>query len=118
MHGVLCHDKVNYTLYMIEAIEQNRDRIAELCLRCGVLRLEVFGSAARRDFDPNTSDVDFLVVFDYTTGMSDAFDRYFELREGLEAILDRKVDLISANAIRNPVFAENVEASRTPLYAA
>lgn len=118
MHGVLGHAGGQYTPIMHEVIEGNRDRIAELCRRCGVLRLEVFGSATGEDFDPCTSDVDFLVVFDFATGMSDAFDRYFDLKEGLEAILDRKVDLISENAIRNPVFADSVETSRTPLYAA
>lgn len=103
---------------MIEAIEHNREAIAELCRRCGVRKLEVFGSASRGDFDPETSDIDFLVEFDYSGGIDDAFDRYFDVKEGLESLLDRRVDLISSKAIRNPIFADSVEASRVPLYAA
>jgi uncharacterized protein len=35
-----------------------------LCRRFHVRRLDVFGSAARGDFDPEHSDVDFIVEFD------------------------------------------------------
>ena len=38
------------------------DKIADLCERYGVDRLEVFGSVLRDDVGPD-SDVDFLVVF-------------------------------------------------------
>lgn len=38
-----------------------------ICRRFGVRRLDVFGSASRgTDFDPEHSDVDFLVEFDGT----------------------------------------------------
>jgi predicted nucleotidyltransferase len=45
-------------------IDRHLSEIAALCRRYGVRRLEVFGSAARGiDFDPATSDADFLVEF-------------------------------------------------------
>ena len=45
-------------------IEGKRDEIAGICRRYRVSRLEVFGSAARgTDFDPETSDADFIVRF-------------------------------------------------------
>ncbi len=40
-------------------VEKNRASIAESCRRFGVERLAVFGSAARGDFRPESSDVDF-----------------------------------------------------------
>src|SRR5438876_87045 len=49
---------------MIAILDQHRDEIAELCRKYRVQRLESFGSAARGDFDPNRSDLDFLVEFD------------------------------------------------------
>ncbi|MGN6627162.1 MAG: nucleotidyltransferase family protein, partial [Tepidisphaeraceae bacterium] len=50
---------------MIDLIERNREQIVALCKKHGVKRLELFGSAARdEDFDPKTSDVDFLYVMD------------------------------------------------------
>ena len=45
-------------------IADKKEELAELCRRHGVARLEVFGSAVRgMDFDPLTSDADFLVEF-------------------------------------------------------
>ena len=44
-------------------IEQHLNAIHTLCVDCGVQRLEVFGSVARNEFDPLTSDVDFFVEF-------------------------------------------------------
>jgi hypothetical protein len=44
--------------------EQHREEVAALCERFGARRLDVFGSAVRTDFDPATSDLDFLVEFD------------------------------------------------------
>ena len=49
---------------MLPLIHARREEVAELCRRFHVRRLEVFGSAARGDFDPERSDVDFLVEFD------------------------------------------------------
>ena len=50
-------------------IEQHRAAIGELCQRYGVRRAEVFGSGARGvDFDPQRSDIDFLVEFDTAEG--------------------------------------------------
>ena len=47
---------------MHSAIADKKKELAELCRRHGVVRLEVFGSAARgADFDPESSDADFLV---------------------------------------------------------
>ena len=42
-------------------IEQNKDRLIELCRKYKVVELDVFGSAATGDFDEETSDLDFLV---------------------------------------------------------
>jgi hypothetical protein len=102
---------------MLPLIEAQKQRIGELCRRFHVRRLEVFGSAARGgDFDPRRSDVDFLVEFD-AGYRADAFDDYFDLKEGLESLLGRSVDLVVDRAIRNPYFRASVERSRQPVYA-
>ncbi|WP_252365272.1 nucleotidyltransferase family protein [Saccharomonospora piscinae] len=61
-------------------------------------RLDVFGSAVGDSFDTETSDVDVLVEFEAGAEF-DYFDAYFELREGLERILGRPVDLVSATPL-------------------
>lgn len=90
--------------------------IAALCARFGVKRLELFGSAARGDFEPGASDYDFLVELDPTVAGSRAA-RLIGLAEALETLLGAHVDLVNPRYIRNPYFAADVERSRVPIYA-
>ncbi|MBI5364068.1 MAG: nucleotidyltransferase domain-containing protein [Planctomycetes bacterium] len=102
---------------MHPSIESQRAAIQELCRRFGVRRLELFGSAARDDFDERASDVDFLVEFQ-PGPVSTAPDRYFGLLHGLEDRLLRRVDLVMTSAVDNPYFLVAIERDRTLLYAA
>jgi hypothetical protein len=98
-------------------IEQHRQRLTELCGQYRVRRMDLFGSAARGDFDPASSDLDFLVdFFDFTP--ENAADRYLGLLIDLEDLFGRKIDLVCASAIRNPYFRQVAEQSRVCLYAA
>lgn len=91
--------------------------IAGLCQRAGARRLDLFGSAVRQDFDEARSDLDFLVVLD-EQAPADYFEAYFSLKEGLEALFSRSVDLVIDPSIRNPHFRQQVDAEREPVYAA
>src|SRR2546422_286841 len=96
---------------MSSVLDKNKDRLAEMCRSFGVRRLEVFGSAARGDFDPAKSDFDFIVSFaDRTPGTY--ADRYLDFADALERLLGRKVDLLTERCIRNPWFRREVEAVR------
>jgi uncharacterized protein len=88
-----------------------------LCRAHRVKRLELFGSAATDRFDPLSSDLDFLVEFE-DLGERGWFDAYFGLKESLERLFKRSVDLVMPRAIRNPYFLESIAPSRTLLYAA
>jgi len=98
-------------------IEQNRTPITELCRRYGVRRLDAFGSVLRDDFDPLTSDVDFVVEF-VDRSPRGAADRYFGLLFGLEELLGRRVDLVMSTALTNPDLRAEIERSRVPIHAA
>src|SRR5687767_3083526 len=100
-----------------DMIDANRDRLAQLCRQFGVSRLELFGSAATAQFDPASSDLDFLVEYDRPE-VGDVFDRYFGLAEALEALFGRRVDLVVARAMKNPYFIRRVNAQRRLVYAA
>ena len=100
---------------MTPIIEQNRDAIAASCRRFGARRLDIFGSAARGDFDPATSDLDFLVEFDDLPPAQYA-DAYFALKDSLEALFGRPVDLITEANLENPYFRDRVQAERQPVY--
>ena len=79
-------------------IDRNRDAIAETCRRYNVARLEVFGSAVRgADFDPDRSDADFLVTFKPAARNDLAL--FADLKESLETLLGRSVDLVDREAV-------------------
>ena len=102
---------------MHAAIADKREELVELCRRHEVVRLEVFGSAARgTDFDPETSDADFLVEFD-PDGILPPFDRYFDFVEALRETLGRPVDLVATSSIRNPYLRASIDESRELVYA-
>lgn len=101
-------------------VESRRARIAEICRRYSVRQLDLFGSAAQAQdgvFDPDGSDVDFVVLFERREP-PELFDRYFGLKEDLEGLFGRGVDLVMEGALgKNPRFARSVEESRVPVYA-
>ena len=102
---------------MHEIIADKREDLAELCQRYDVTRLEVFGSAARgTDFDPLTSDADFLVEFRLIDEKA-PLRQYFGFAEELEKILERPVDLIESGAIENPYLRASIDRSRELVYA-
>ena len=102
---------------MIDDIELHRDELSALCRRFHVRPLDLFGSAARGDFDPERSDIDFIVEFERETSLH-PFDAYFGLKEAFESLLGRKVDLVELSAVRNPYLKASIEQSRENVYAA
>ena len=99
-------------------IEQQRDAIANICRRFGVQRLEVFGSAARAtDFDPDTSDADFLVEFAPDNGLP-FLQRFFGLQDALSHLLGRPIDLVEHSAVRNPYIRASIDRARELIYGA
>ena len=102
---------------MLPLIEMHRRDIAELCRRFHVNRLEVFGSAARgSDFDPARSDVDLLVT--YLPGHQSGIAAHQDLRDAMEDLLGRPVDLVMEAAVENPFVRAGINGSRQAIYAA
>ncbi|MBN8644330.1 MAG: nucleotidyltransferase domain-containing protein [Planctomycetes bacterium] len=93
------------------------DAVHALCLKHNVKRLWLFGSAACGDFDPDSSDYDFLVEFLPFTGPGRG-RAYFALQAQLEALLGRRVDLAEPGGIRNPIVRASIDRTKVPLYAA
>lgn len=99
-------------------IAEHLDEIAALCRKYRVKRLDLFGSAARDDFDPTRSDVDLIAEFG-PWGEIGPLEQFFDFRDELEALLGRHVDLLEEGAAKNPIFLKSLaDNPRERLYAA
>ena len=96
------------------AVTEQLEPLRALCERYGVERLELFGSAARGEFDPARSDLDFIVQMKgrREPGYARCF---YEFAEAIEALYGRRVDLLTELMIKNPYFKAEVEKERRVL---
>ena len=92
------------------------DAIRALCREFGVLRLEVFGSVCTPDFDPERSDVDFLVDYPDDYDYGPWLSRLFALEEALAGVLGRKVDVVTIEAVQNRWFRREARKTRAVVY--
>jgi predicted nucleotidyltransferase len=96
-------------------IREKIPEIARIAARRRVRRLGVFGSATSDRFDPETSDIDFVVEFEPMAPVEHA-EAYFGLAEDLARLFCREIDLVERSAIRNPIFREVVEETCKDVY--
>ncbi len=100
---------------MIALIADHKEEIAALCKKHGIVRLELFGSAATGKFNPETSDLDFIVdlgAYDRNVAV-----RFLGFADDLEALFGRHVDLLTNDSITNPCLKRSVDRSREMIYA-
>jgi hypothetical protein len=103
---------------MIRVLNDKREAIADLCRRYRVKRLDVFGSAADSPDRSEARDVDLIIEFLPGTPLGPWLSEYFELKRQLEHRLGRCVDLVMADAMRNPHFVREANRTRRNLYEA
>jgi predicted nucleotidyltransferase len=102
---------------LVKNIEIPESQLAEFCQRWQITELALFGSALREDFRPD-SDIDVLIKLapDHQWTLFDHVD----MRDELEAIFGRKVDLVSKSALersRNYIRRQNILNSAQVIYA-
>ncbi|WMN12240.1 nucleotidyltransferase domain-containing protein [Marivirga salinae] len=102
---------------MVALVQNKLEEIIAVSKEHSVESISLFGSAAKGSMN-HKSDIDFLVQFSKDLDVLDYADNYFSLLEKLEKILDRKVDLLSVNSLKNPVLKEEIYQSKVDLYAA
>lgn len=94
--------------------DQNIVRIKKLCEKYKVRTFSAFGSVTRDDFNDG-SDIDFVVDFNE----NDPFEYtnlYFELKNKLEKLLKRQIDLIEYRAIKNQYFKKELDETKVLIY--
>lgn len=98
---------------MLELVREKLPEIAEACRRYHVRQLELFGSAAAGNFKPETSDLDFLVVFQHGHS-ADSLSLLIDLQD----LFGRDVDVIDIRVARNPFFVAEALKHREIVYVA
>jgi predicted nucleotidyltransferase len=78
-------------------------------------RAFLFGSVLTEKFNPN-SDVDFLVSLLNDLEPVEAGEHLWNLTYELEALLQRKVDLLTERSLKNPYFIREIEKNKLPIY--
>ncbi|MHC4432944.1 MAG: nucleotidyltransferase family protein [Planctomycetota bacterium] len=96
-------------------IDISENTLAELCRKWKVTELSLFGSILRDDFGPD-SDIDVLVVFRPDAPWS-PWD-LMEMKEELEVLFGRPVDMVEKEALRNPWRKRRILSSYEVVYAA
>lgn len=102
---------------MVELVKNNIAEIIALCKTHSVKSISLFGSAVTASMAED-SDIDFLVQFSEDINLLDYADNYFSLLEGLKAMLNRNIDLISVKSLKNPILKQEIYRSKVDLYAA
>jgi hypothetical protein len=93
---------------------KNLELIKKLCQKYKVSTFSAFGSVTREDFN-DESDIDFVVDFNE----NDPFeytDLYFQLKENLEELFDRQIDLIEERGIKNQFFRKELNETKVLIY--
>jgi uncharacterized protein len=98
----------------MKIIKEHINELISLCEKYHVAELYVFGSVVSGNFTKE-SDIDFIVRFSGVEPL-DYFDNYMELKEKLEDLYARKVDLLEIQTIKNPVLKKSVDRDKIKVY--
>jgi len=99
------------TLTFLQAYKSD---IELLCRQYHVKQLYLFGSVLTKKFRPD-SDLDFLVTFQGVEPLEYA-DNFFDFRDALAQLFQRKVDLVESQTLKNPYFKSAVDATKVIVY--
>jgi predicted nucleotidyltransferase len=93
----------------------NYDNIVTICKKYFINELSIFGSSLRDDFNKN-SDIDILVSFNKGSNIT-LFD-IIELEKDFSELLNREVDIVEKEALKNPIRKDKILSTREIIYAA
>jgi uncharacterized protein len=100
---------------MHKIISENFDYILQICEKCNVSRLYLFGSVVTERFSEEHSDLDLLVEME-PMPVIDRGEKLIQLWDELENLFQRKVDLLTDQPIRNQYFKTQVEETKQLIY--
>jgi predicted nucleotidyltransferase len=102
-------------IMLTESLKSALAKVPAFCERWSIAEFSLFGSVVRADFRPE-SDIDVLLTF-----LPDAkwsLVEWVAMREELQELFARGVDLVEKRAIRNPFRRSAILATHRVVYAA
>jgi predicted nucleotidyltransferase len=96
-------------------IEKNFNKLIEICHQFGVARIYAFGSVITNQFDPERSDLDFVVEMEDMPPLNRG-ENLIGLWEALEDLFAKKVDLITDQPIKNPYLRTSINKTKQLIY--
>jgi uncharacterized protein len=100
-------------MLIITGVEVDDARLADICDRYGIAKLQIFGSQARGTASPD-SDID--VLYTLRPGRRLGWE-IEQLTDELAELFGHRVDLVSLRAL-HPLLQSSVLAEARPVYAA
>lgn len=91
----------------------DENKLADIAQKFQIKELCLFGSVLRDDFN-STSDVDILITFKENVMYS--FFEFYDLKEKLEILFNRKIDLIEKKGLKNPYRRQEILATARRIY--
>lgn len=98
----------------MKILEIPLDSIQTLCEKHHVEKLYLFGSAAKGTMTEG-SDVDLLVKFKEMK-TSEYFENFIVLKNELQGVFGRKIDLVELQTLKNPVLIDSINQSKELIY--
>ena len=98
----------------MKLIQKHIKVVEQLCRKFHVAEMYVFGSILKDSFSSD-SDIDFLVRFSNVDPI-EYFDNYMDLKESLEKVFLRTIDLVEIQTIKNPILKSSIDRDKIILY--
>ena len=95
-------------------IELNKSSIQLLCEKHQVASMYAFGSVVSSRFN-DKSDVDLLVKFK-EIDLNQYFLNYLSLKESIESVLNKRVDLVEEQTLKNPILIRSINKNKQLVY--
>jgi uncharacterized protein len=104
-----------WAMDLMTLIRENHTAFVDLCRSHKVNKIYAFGSSITDHFDPKLSDIDVVVKVDIDDP-ADRGEALLSLWDKLEALFQRKVDLLTEDSIRNPYLKSNINRTKKLIY--
>ena len=98
----------------MDKLNLNIAEIRTLCEKHDVEKLYLFGSALNGNFN-SKSDVDFLGKF-LPIDLFHYFENYLSLKENLEKLTGRNIDLVEEQTLKNSVLINSINKNKELVY--